>query len=85
MKTPTKKSIYQRENKYIPTEESNKKRKTVFEFEVNSHSSETADLLRLVSEEDISKRLYNNNSPDSHILVKTPNRLLYHYQLLHLL
>lgn len=45
MKTPTKKSIYQRENKYIPTGGSNKKRKTAFEFDVNSDSSETADLL----------------------------------------
>nr|XP_034356207.1 synaptonemal complex protein 1 isoform X3 [Arvicanthis niloticus] len=74
VKTPTKKSMYQRENKYIPTGGSNKKRKTVFEFDVNSDSSETTDLLSLVSEEDISNRLYNNNPPDSHLLVKTPKQ-----------
>ncbi|NP_035646.2 synaptonemal complex protein 1 [Mus musculus] len=74
VKTPTKKSIYQRENKYIPTGGSNKKRKTAFEFDVNSDSSETADLLSLVSEEDVSNRLYDNNPPDSHLLVKTPKQ-----------
>ncbi|XP_063137403.1 synaptonemal complex protein 1 isoform X5 [Rattus norvegicus] len=74
VKTPTKKSIYQRENKYLPTGGSNKKRKTVFEFDVNSDSSETTDLLSLVSEEDISNRIYNNNTPDSHLLVKTPKQ-----------
>ncbi|XP_031230867.1 synaptonemal complex protein 1 isoform X2 [Mastomys coucha] len=74
VKTPTKNSIYQRENKYIRDGGSNKKRKTVFEFDVNSDSSETTDLLTLVSEEDISNRLYNNNPPDSHLLVRTPKQ-----------
>ncbi|VFV31497.1 synaptonemal complex protein 1 [Lynx pardinus] len=45
VKTPTKLKIQQRESKNIPTEESNKKRKMVFEFDVNSDSSETTDLL----------------------------------------
>ena len=45
MKTPTKQKIQQRENKNVPTEESTKKRKMVFEFDVNSDSSESADLL----------------------------------------
>lgn len=37
--------IQQRENKNVPTEESNKKRKMVFDFDINSDSSETTDLL----------------------------------------
>lgn len=45
MKTPTKQRIQQRENKNVPTEENTKKRKMVFEFDVNSDSSESADLL----------------------------------------
>lgn len=45
VKTPTKMQIYQRENKYLLTGRSNKKRKAVFDFEVNSDSSETTDLL----------------------------------------
>ena len=46
MKTPTKLKIQQRGNKNVPIEESNsKKRKMVFEFDVNSDSSETTDLL----------------------------------------
>lgn len=44
MRTPTKLKIQQRESRNIPTEE-NKKRKTVFEFDINSDSSETTDLL----------------------------------------
>lgn len=35
--------IQQRENKNVPTEESNKKRKMVFDFDINSDSSETTD------------------------------------------
>lgn len=45
MKTPTKLKIQQRESKNVPTEESNKKRKMVFEFDINSDSSEATDLL----------------------------------------
>lgn len=46
MKTPTKLKIQQRGNKNVPIEESNsKKRKMVFEFDINSDSSETTDLL----------------------------------------
>ncbi|ELW65309.1 Synaptonemal complex protein 1 [Tupaia chinensis] len=45
VKTPTKLQIQQRENKNIPIEESNKKRKMVFDFDINSDSSETTDLL----------------------------------------
>lgn len=45
MKTPTKLKIQQRENKNVPTEESSKKRKMVFDFDINSDSSETTDLL----------------------------------------
>lgn len=45
MKTPTKLKIQQRENKNVPIEESNKKRKMFFEFDINSDSSETTDLL----------------------------------------
>lgn len=45
MKTPTKLKIRPRENKNAPIEENTKKRKMVFEFDVNSDSSESADLL----------------------------------------
>ncbi|KAL6054490.1 hypothetical protein STEG23_029817, partial [Scotinomys teguina] len=45
VKTPTKMKIHQRENKFIPTGGSNKKRKAVLEFDANSDSSEATDLL----------------------------------------
>uniref|UniRef100_A0A8D0ZZ65 Synaptonemal complex protein 1 n=1 Tax=Sus scrofa TaxID=9823 RepID=A0A8D0ZZ65_PIG len=75
VKTPTKSQIQQRENKNVPMEESNKKRKMVFEFDINSDSSETTDLLSMVSEEDTLKKLYkNNNPPISHLCVRTPKK-----------
>uniref|UniRef100_A0A8C3VLD0 Synaptonemal complex protein 1 n=1 Tax=Catagonus wagneri TaxID=51154 RepID=A0A8C3VLD0_9CETA len=75
VKTPTKLKIQQRENKNVPIEESNKKRKMVFEFDINSDSSETTDLLSMVSEEETLKKLYkNNNPPISHLCVRTPKK-----------
>ncbi|XP_044092424.1 synaptonemal complex protein 1 isoform X2 [Neovison vison] len=75
VKTPTKLKIQQRENKNVPTEESNKKRKMVFEFDINSDSSETTDLLSMVSEEETLKKLYKNNNPTtSHLCVRTPKK-----------
>uniref|UniRef100_A0A8C9JSA0 Synaptonemal complex protein 1 n=1 Tax=Panthera tigris altaica TaxID=74533 RepID=A0A8C9JSA0_PANTA len=75
VKTPTKLKIQQRESKNIPTEESNKKRKMVFEFDINSDSSETTDLLGMVAEEDTSKKLYKtNNPPTPHLCVRTPKQ-----------
>nr|XP_060481330.1 synaptonemal complex protein 1 isoform X4 [Panthera onca] len=75
VKTPTKLKIQQRESKNIPTEESNKKRKMVFEFDINSDSSETTDLLGMVAEEDTSKKLYKtHNPPTPHLCVRTPKQ-----------
>uniref|UniRef100_A0A2K6F6P2 Synaptonemal complex protein 1 n=1 Tax=Propithecus coquereli TaxID=379532 RepID=A0A2K6F6P2_PROCO len=75
VKTPTKMKIHQRENKNIPTEENNKKRKMVFEFDINSDSSEPTDLLSMVSEEETLKKLCkNNNPPTSHLCVRTPKK-----------
>ncbi|XP_044937809.1 synaptonemal complex protein 1 [Mustela putorius furo] len=75
VKTPTKLKIQQRENKNVPTEESNKKRKMFFEFDINSDSSETTDLLSMVSEEETLKKLYKNNNPTtSHLCVRTPKK-----------
>ncbi|KAF6293851.1 synaptonemal complex protein 1 [Rhinolophus ferrumequinum] len=75
VKTPTKLNIQQRENRNVPIEESNKKRKMVFEFDANSDSSETTDLLSMVSEEEILKKLpKNNNSPASHLRARTTKR-----------
>ncbi|XP_054319078.1 synaptonemal complex protein 1 isoform X3 [Pongo pygmaeus] len=75
VKTPTKPKLQQRENLNILIEESNKKRKMAFEFDINSDSSETTDLLSIVSEEETSKTLYrNNNPPASHLCVKTPKK-----------
>uniref|UniRef100_A0A8C0X3I7 Uncharacterized protein n=1 Tax=Castor canadensis TaxID=51338 RepID=A0A8C0X3I7_CASCN len=74
LKTPTKLKIQQREEKNMPIEESNKKRKMVFEFDINSDSSETTDLLSIVSEEEKMNKLYNNNPPVSHLCVRTPKQ-----------
>ncbi|XP_064443596.1 synaptonemal complex protein 1 [Mirounga angustirostris] len=75
VKTPTKLKIQQRENKNVPMEESNKKRKMVFEFDINSDSSETTDLLSMVSEEETLKKLYKTNNPTtSHLCVRTPKK-----------
>ncbi|XP_061042119.1 synaptonemal complex protein 1 isoform X1 [Eubalaena glacialis] len=75
VKTPTKLKIQQRENKNVPIEESSKKRKMVFEFDINSDSSETTDLLSMVSEEETLKKLYKkNNPPISQLCVRTPKK-----------
>ncbi|XP_040854470.1 synaptonemal complex protein 1 isoform X3 [Ochotona curzoniae] len=75
VRTPTKLKIQQRESRNIPTEE-NKKRKTVFEFDINSDSSETTDLLSMVSDEETSRRklFKNTDSPTSHFCVRTPKK-----------
>ncbi|XP_004380421.1 synaptonemal complex protein 1 isoform X1 [Trichechus manatus latirostris] len=75
VKTPTKVKIHPKENQNLPTEESNKKRKMVFEFDINSDSSETTDLLSMVSEEETFKKMYKNNHPPaSHLRVITPKQ-----------
>ncbi|KAM7053843.1 synaptonemal complex protein 1 [Molossus nigricans] len=74
VKTPTKLKIQQRENKNATIEESTKKRKMVFEFDINSDSSESADLLTMVSEEETLKNLCKNNYSTSHFCVKTPKK-----------
>ncbi|XP_058439579.1 synaptonemal complex protein 1 [Marmota monax] len=75
VKTPTKLKIQPREEKNTSVEESNKKRRMVFEFDINSDSSETTDLLSMVSEEETSNKLYkNNNPPVSHLCVRTPKK-----------
>ncbi|XP_062962458.1 synaptonemal complex protein 1 isoform X2 [Cynocephalus volans] len=73
VKTPTKLKIQQRERN-IPNEENNKKRKMVFEFDINSDSSETTDLLSMVSEEETFKKLCKNSHPPSHLCVRTPKK-----------
>ncbi|XP_006865931.1 PREDICTED: synaptonemal complex protein 1 [Chrysochloris asiatica] len=75
VKTPTKVKMQPRENQKLSVEESNKKRKMVFEFDMNSDSSETTDLLSMVSEEETLKKLYkNNHPPDSQPSVTTPKQ-----------
>ncbi|XP_058893085.1 synaptonemal complex protein 1 isoform X2 [Kogia breviceps] len=75
VKTPTKLKIQQREKKNVPIEESSKKRKMVFEFDINSDSSETTDLLSMVSEEETLKKLYKkNNPPIPQLCVRTPKK-----------
>ncbi|XP_058516078.1 synaptonemal complex protein 1 isoform X5 [Ochotona princeps] len=75
VRTPTKIKIQQRESRNIRAEE-NKKRKTVFEFDINSDSSETTDLLSMVSDEETSSRklFKNTDSPTSHFCVRTPKK-----------
>ncbi|XP_064227951.1 synaptonemal complex protein 1 isoform X2 [Aotus nancymaae] len=75
VKTPTQLKLQQRENLNIPSEESNKKRKMAFEFDINSDSSETTDLLSMVSEEETLKSLHrNSNPPASCLSVRTPKK-----------
>ncbi|XP_053512042.1 synaptonemal complex protein 1 isoform X2 [Artibeus jamaicensis] len=75
VKTPTKQRIQQRENRNVSIEESTKKRKMVFEFDVNSDSSESTDLLSMVSEDETLKNVCKNNySTTSHFYVKTPKK-----------
>ncbi|XP_037671085.1 synaptonemal complex protein 1 isoform X2 [Choloepus didactylus] len=75
VKTPTKVKTQQKGNLNSSIEESNKKRKMVFEFDINSDSSETTDLLSMVSEEETFQKLYKNNHPPaSHLCVSTPKK-----------
>ncbi|XP_066208755.1 synaptonemal complex protein 1 [Saccopteryx leptura] len=75
VKTPTKLKMQQRENKNVPIEENTKKRKMVFEFDINSDSSESTDLLSMVTEEETLKNLSkNNHSTTSHFCVRTPEK-----------
>ncbi|XP_008055083.1 synaptonemal complex protein 1 isoform X2 [Carlito syrichta] len=76
VKTPTKLKIQQRENNNMPIEESNKKRKTVFDFDVNSDSSETTDLLSMVSEEEtLQKPCKNKDPPASYHCVRISKKI----------
>ncbi|XP_075396437.1 synaptonemal complex protein 1 isoform X2 [Tenrec ecaudatus] len=73
VKTPTKVKMQARENQNLPTEESNKKRKTIFEFDINSDSSEATDLLSMVSEEETFNKVYKSgHSSASKFCVTTP-------------
>ncbi|XP_071073290.1 synaptonemal complex protein 1 isoform X4 [Dasypus novemcinctus] len=74
VKTPTKVKLQQKENQNLSIEESNKKRKMVFEFDINSDSSETTDLLSMVSEEETLQKLHKNNHPPASFCVSTPKK-----------
>ncbi|XP_048207796.1 synaptonemal complex protein 1 isoform X2 [Perognathus longimembris pacificus] len=74
VRTPTKIKKHSRQDKNIHIEEKNKKRKTVFDFDTHSDSSENTDLLSMVSEEETFNKLYDNNPPPSHLCVRTPKQ-----------
>uniref|UniRef100_G1TBQ2 Synaptonemal complex protein 1 n=1 Tax=Oryctolagus cuniculus TaxID=9986 RepID=G1TBQ2_RABIT len=74
VRTPTKLKIQERENRNIPAEENTKKRKAVYEFDVNSDSSETTDLLSMVSEEEASKKLHKKTNSSAHFYTRTPKK-----------
>ncbi|XP_012880084.1 PREDICTED: synaptonemal complex protein 1 [Dipodomys ordii] len=75
VRTPTKIKKHPRQDKNIHIEEKNKKRRTVFDFDTHSDSSENTDLLSMVSEEEAFNKLYNDNNPSaSHLCVRTPKQ-----------
>ncbi|KAM4872030.1 synaptonemal complex protein 1 isoform 1-T1 [Thomomys bottae] len=75
VRTPTKIQKHPRQEKNVHIEEKNKKRKTVFDFDTHSDSSENTDLLSMVSEEEAFNKQYNdNNTPASHLCVRTPKQ-----------
>ncbi|XP_043859481.1 synaptonemal complex protein 1 [Dromiciops gliroides] len=74
VKTPTKMKMLQSEKQNPHKEGTIRKRKMLFEFDTNSDSSEHADLLSMVSDEDTFQNLYKSYPQASHQSVTTPKK-----------
>ncbi|XP_006895785.1 PREDICTED: synaptonemal complex protein 1 [Elephantulus edwardii] len=74
VKTPPNAKMQPKEKQNLSIEDNNKKRKMVFEFDVNSDSSETVDILSMVTEEENVKKQYKHNCPVSQLRVTTPKQ-----------
>ncbi|XP_078500486.1 synaptonemal complex protein 1 isoform X3 [Lissotriton helveticus] len=75
VKTPPKHEKFQKEGIHPHAEEASiKKRKVALSFDLNSDSSETTDLLSMVSEEDISKKLYVKCPEAAQSFTTTPKK-----------
>lgn len=76
VKTPPKHEKFQKEGIHLHAEEASiKKRKVALSFDLNSDSSETTDLLSMVSEEDISKKLYVKCPEAAQSFATTPKKV----------
>uniref|UniRef100_A0A8C3HUY3 Uncharacterized protein n=1 Tax=Chrysemys picta bellii TaxID=8478 RepID=A0A8C3HUY3_CHRPI len=59
----------------LSEEDMKKKRKVLLELDTHSDSSEHNDLLSIVSEEEMFKKLYKNCPQASRLCVMTPNKI----------
>ncbi|XP_068946378.1 synaptonemal complex protein 1 [Petaurus breviceps papuanus] len=74
VKTPKKMKILQSENKNPSKEGTVKKRKMLFDFDMNSDSSDHIDLLSMVSDEDAFQKLHTGYPQASYQSVTTPKK-----------
>ncbi|XP_072500526.1 synaptonemal complex protein 1 [Notamacropus eugenii] len=74
VKTPIKMKILQSEKKNPYKEGTIRKRKMQFEFDTNSDSSDHADLLTMLSDEDTFQKLYKGYPQASYHSVTTPKK-----------
>ncbi|XP_043389556.1 synaptonemal complex protein 1 isoform X4 [Chelonia mydas] len=75
VKTPPKYKLQRESMNPLSEEDMKKKRKVLLELDTHSDSSEHNDLLSIVSEEEMFKKLYKNCPQASHLCVMTPKKI----------
>ncbi|CAM2107226.1 unnamed protein product [Caretta caretta] len=75
VKTPPKYKLQRESMNPLSEEDMKKKRKVVLELDTHSDSSEHNDLLSIVSEEEMFKKLYKNCPQASRLCVMTPKKI----------
>ncbi|XP_065447084.1 synaptonemal complex protein 1 [Chrysemys picta bellii] len=75
VKTPPKYKLQRESMNPLSEEDMKKKRKVLLELDTHSDSSEHNDLLSIVSEEEMFKKLYKNCPQASRLCVMTPNKI----------
>ncbi|XP_039212840.1 synaptonemal complex protein 1 [Crotalus tigris] len=74
VKTPPKSKLL-RESTNLVSEGRKKKRKVILELDSRSDSSDNTDLLSIVTEQEMFKKLNKNYSESSHLYVRTPKQI----------
>uniref|UniRef100_A0A8C6VKF9 Uncharacterized protein n=1 Tax=Naja naja TaxID=35670 RepID=A0A8C6VKF9_NAJNA len=74
VKTPPKSKLL-RENTNLVSEGRKKKRKVILELDSRSDSSDNTDLLSIVTEQEMFKKLNKDYSESSHLCFRTPKQI----------
>uniref|UniRef100_A0A674KFR9 Uncharacterized protein n=1 Tax=Terrapene triunguis TaxID=2587831 RepID=A0A674KFR9_9SAUR len=75
VKTPPKYKLQRESMNPLSEDDMKKKRKVLLELDTHSDSSEHNDLLSIVSEEEMFKKLYKNCPQASRLCVMTPKKI----------